>query len=277
MEENKKPACDCGDDCGCNDGCCAPLGAKNPLAGVLTLLALVLVVYVGVLIRNGLRDYDYIGKTPDVINQITVTGTAKVNVTPDVAVLNLGIVNEGATVNAAQKGVTDKMNAIIDSLKKDFQIDAKDIKTENYSVYPKYDWTGGKQQIIGYTANQSVTVKVRNFDKTGDILAKATELGANTVSGPNFIIDDTEKAKADAREKAITQAKAKAKLLADQVGIKLGRIVNFYEGGSEVANVVYGRGGDMALGVAEMKAAAPTIEPGTQDVQLTVSLSYEIK
>ncbi|MFA6228073.1 MAG: SIMPL domain-containing protein [Patescibacteria group bacterium] len=243
---------------------------------IFGILALVLIVYVGVLTRNAWRTYDYIGKSPDMINQITVTGTAKVSVTPDVAVLYLGIINEGATVNLAQKGMTEKMNAIVDSLKKEFKIDAKDIKTENYSVNPKYDWTDGRQRIIGYMANQSVTVKVRDFDKTGDILAKATELGANTVSGPTFSIDDPEKAKAEAREKAIAQAKEKAKVLADQVGIKLGRIVNFYEGGNEMPNVAYGMGGamDSALSV---KAVAPTIEPGTQDVQLTVSISYEIK
>ena len=122
-----------------------------------------------------------------------------------------------------------------------------------------------------------MSVKVRDFTKTGDILAKATDLGANTVSGPTFSIDDPEKVKAEAREKAIAQAKSKAKTLADQVGIKLGRIVNFYEGGSEMPNVAYGRGNDLMMATAEAKSVAPTIEPGSQDVQLTVSISYEIK
>lgn len=249
------------------------MGAKHVIMGIF---AVVLIIYVAVLIRNALRTYDYIGKTPDTINQITVTGTAKVNATPDVAVLNLGVISEGTAVNLAQKGVTEKMNAIIASMKNDFNIQAKDIQTENFSINPKYDWTDGKQRIIGYIASQSVSVKVRDFNQTGDILAKATDLGANTVSGPNFQIDDMEKVKADAREKAIAEAKNKAKTLADQVGIKLGRIVNFYEGGSEIPNVMYARS-DMALGVSEMKAIAPTIEPGSQDVQLTVSISYEIK
>lgn len=243
---------------------------------VLAILAVSVIIYVGVLTRNALKTYDYIGKSPDMINQITVTGTAKVTTAPDVAVLSIGIISEGTTVNATQKGVTDKMNSIIDSLKKDFQIEAKDIKTENFSVYPKYDWTEGRQRIIGYTANQSVAVKVRDFDKTGNILAKATELGANSVSGPNFIIDDPEKAKAEAREQAIAQAKNKAKLLADQVGIRLGRIVNFYEGGNEIANFAYGMGGSVDSAVP-LKASAPTIEPGSQEIQLTVSISYEIK
>lgn len=245
------------------------------LAGIVLIIAGVYLVF---LTRNAWRSYDYIGKTPDMVNQISVTGTAKVSASPDVALVTLGIVNDGATVNLAQKGVTDKMNSIINSLKGEFKIDAKDIKTENYSVQPKYDWSDGKQKIIGYTANQSVQVKVRDFDKTGNILAKATELGANSVYGPTFMIDDTEKAKAEAREKAIAQAKEKANLLADQVGIKLGRIVNFYEGGNEMANAVYGMGGYAAAESLDMaKSAAPRIEAGSQDIQLTVSISYEIR
>ena len=243
---------------------------------IMAILAVVIIVYLGSLIRNSLRTYDYIGKTPDIINQVTVTGTAKIAATPDIALLSIGIVSEGATVNAAQKGTTEKMNSIINSLKNDFKIEAKDIKTENFSVNPKYDWSSGRQSIIGYTVSQSVSVKVRNFDNTGNILAKATELGANSVSEPNFQIDDPEKAKSEAREQAIAQAKEKAKTLVDQVGIKLGRIVNFYEGGNEMPNAYYGMGGGMADS-AILKAAAPSIEPGTQDVQLTVSISYEIK
>jgi len=244
---------------------------------IMALLAVAAIVYLGVLTRNGLRSYDYIGKSPDMINQITVTGTAKISATPDVAVLNIGIVSEGASVNAAQKGVTEKMNSIINALKNDFKIEAKDIKTENFTVNPKYDWSNGRQSIIGYSVNQNVSVKVRNFDNTGNILAKATELGANNVSGPTFSIDDPEKAKAEARSKAIAQAKEKARILADQVGIKLGRLVNFYEGGMELANVAYGIGGSPTLSMDSIAKAAPAIEPGSQDIQLTVNLSYEIK
>ena len=131
--------------------CCTPEGMHKCRCAkhiILAILAVVLIVYVCFLTRNAWRSYDYIGKSPDMINQITVTGTAKISATPDVALLNLGIVSEGATVNLAQKGVTDKMNAIIKSLKDDFKIDAKDIQTENFSVYPKYDWTDGASWAI---------------------------------------------------------------------------------------------------------------------------------
>lgn len=251
---------------------------NNSLMVLAGLALIVAIVYLVFLSRNTWRSYDYIGKTPDVVNQITVNGTAKIIATPDVAMVTLGIVNDGITVAIAQKGVTDKMNNIINSLKREFKIESKDIKTENYSVQPKYNWNDGKQRIIGFTVNQSVQVKVRNFDDIGNILVKATELGANSVYGPNFMIDDSEKVKAEVREKAIAQAKEKANLLADQVGIKLGRIVNFYEGGNEVPNVAYDMSGYAMLEARDKtKSVAPAIEAGSQDIQLTVSISYEIK
>lgn len=250
---------------------------KNLAVALLSAVLLVGGVYLVFLARNAWKAYNYIGKTPDAVNQITVTGTAKITAMPDVAVVNIGLINEGATVKAAQDGVTTKMNSIISSLKNDFKVEAKDIQTENYSLYPKYDWSSGRQRIVGYTANQSVSVKVRNFDQIGDILAKATDLGSNSVSGPNFIIDDPETAKAEARTKAIAQAKQKAEILSDQVGIKLGKIVNFYEGGSDLANAVYSVDQYALEARDEAKSISPTIEPGSQDVQLTVSISYEIR
>lgn len=258
--------------------CCSTESGKAGCKCVpifVVIFAIFGIIYLGVLIRNGLRSYDYIGKTPDTINQITVSGTAKVSATPDIAVLNLGIVSEGKTVAEAEKGVTDKMNSIVKALKSDFQVDEKDIQTAGYNISPKYDWSSGKQSIIGYSVDQSVTVKVRDFTKTGDILSKATALGANSVSGPTFSIDDTEKVKAQVREQAIAEAKDKASTLAKQIGIKLGRVVNFSEGGSEIANRVYA---ETASGAGIMLKAdtAPTIEAGSQEVQLTVNLTYEI-
>ncbi len=250
---------------------------KIILMVIMGLVLIVLGTYLFNLSRNAMRAYDYIGKTPDIQDRVTVTGEGKITAAPDVAILNVGLITEGQTVNAAQKQNNDKMNNVIKAVKDEFKVEAKDLKTQNYSVYPKYNWNNGRQTIIGYTVNQNLQIKVRNFDKVGDIIAKATELGANQVSGPDFMIDDIEQFRAQAREEAIKQAKDKAKVLADQVGIKLGRIVNFSEGGSNYYPVpMYS---DMALGMsAEVKSvAAPQIESGSQDVTVNVSISYEIK
>lgn len=264
------------------NSCCGHEGKGKCLCVkhiVMAVLALALIVYVGALTRNALRNYDYIGKSPDYKNIVSVDGVGKVTVKPDVAVLNLGIVTEGASVATIQKQNTDKMNAIIKALKDQFRIEEKDIQTTNYNINPKYDWSDRVQRIVGYTINQSVTIKVRNFDQIGDVLAKAGELGANTVNGPQFTIDDPEVYKVQAREKAIAQAKDKANVLADQVGIKLGRIIGFSEGSSgypvPMYDKAYGMGG--ATEALSSVAPSPVIAAGSEEVQINVSISYEIK
>jgi len=243
---------------------------------ILAILAICLIIYVSLLAKNAWRSYDYIGKTPDVVDRITVTGEGKVTAVPDVAIISLGIISEGASVSVATKDNTDKMNKIIDAIKNQFKIDPQDITTSNYNVSPKYDWSNNTQRIMGYMVSQSVSVKVRDFNKTGDLLGQATALGANNVSGPQFTIDDPEKFRSQARALAITSAKAKAKVLADQVGIKLGRIVNFTEGGAN--NIVPMYGYAAGLGAAEIKAVpSPVIESGSQDVVVDVSIGYEIR
>jgi len=258
---------------------CCHTGGKKVLMFLIGIAVIALIVYLGLLARNSWRSFDYIGKTPDIQDRVIVTGEGKVTAAPDVAVISVGLVTEGTTVNAAQKQNNDKMNSVVKAVKEEFKIEDKDLKTQNYSVYPKYNWDNGRQTIIGYTVNQNLEIKLRDFDKAGDIIAKATSLGANQVSGPNFMIDDIEQFRAQAREEAIKQAKDKAKVLADQVGIKLGRIVNFNEGGSDYYPVPYYADSVMGMGGSlELKSvASPEIESGSQDVTVNVSISYEIK
>ncbi len=252
---------------------------KKVLVIFLGLVLLLLGVYVISLTRNSIKNYNYIGKSPEFKNIITVEGTGKVTVKSDVAIINTGVLTEKATVAQAQKENTEKMNAIVKTLKDDFKIEDKDIKTNQYSISPRYDWSNGSQRIIGYSVNQSVEIKVRDFDKIGSILAKAAELGTNSLNGPTFTIDDPEVYKAEARAKAISQAKDKAKVLADQVGIKLGSIVSFSENfGGYPAMPFYSS--DMASGLGggrEKSLPAPNIESGSEEVSVGVSISYEIR
>lgn len=252
---------------------------KKILLTVASLALLLLGIYLVVLTRNSLKAYNYIGKSPDFKNIVTVEGSGKVTVKADVAVINVGVLTDKNTVAQAQKENTEKMNNITKSLKNDFKIEYKDIKTSQYIINPRYDWSDGSQRIIGYSVNQSVEIKVRDFDKIGNILAKMAELGTNSLNGPTFTIDDPEIYKAQAREKAIAQAKDKAKILSQQVGIYLGPIVNFSEnfGGAVMplyrSDMAFGLGG----GGAEKSLPAPTIEPGSEEVSVNISISYEIR
>ena len=251
---------------------------KKIMMPFMIIVLIILAIYLGVLIRNELKEYNYIGKSPEFQDRVTIEGTGKVTVTPDIAVVNVGIIIEKTTVEAAQTESTEKMNDIIAVLKKDYQIEERDIKTSQYQINPSYDWSNDRRTIIGYSVSQTVEVKVRDFEKIGEIISMAGSKGSNSVSGPSFTIDDPEVYKEEARAKAIDQAKEKAKTLANQVGINLGPIVNFSENGAvPVYDNYYAKSMDTAVGMGGAGEISPSIEAGSQEVSMTVSISYEIR
>jgi len=208
-------------------------------------------------------------------NQITVSGEGKVYAKPDVAIVSLGVTTQATTVADVTKNNTDKMNAVIDAIK-NLKIDEKDIQTTNYSLTPLYNWTEKQGRIFqGYTLEQDVQVKIRDFTKIGDVLSQGTTNGANLVGDLQFTIDNPEQFKEQARAKAIEQAKANAQNLAKESGVNLGKLINVYEGYNSVP-VVYNSAKAMGGGVAE-SAPVPTVQPGQQEIDITINLTYQVK
>jgi uncharacterized protein YggE len=129
----------------------------------------------------------------------------------------------------------------------------------------------------GFEASQSLAVKVRDLAKIGDALNAAVSKGANQAGGVSFTIDDPDVLRQQAREMAITKAKAKAALLAQQLGRPLGELKGFSEGarGYEVnfmKTMAEGIGGAMDASVP-----APVVPAGEQEVSVTVTLTYELQ
>mgnify|MGYP000918023987 CR=1 FL=1 len=175
------------------------------------------------------------------------------------------------------------MNDIILELK-GLDIEAKDIKTTSYYLNPIYDWTEKDGRILrGYQVNQNVTIKIRDLDIIGDAVAKSTEKGANQIGNISFTFDDEFELKNQAREAAIAKAKEKAESIADQTGIKLGKIVNVYENnyisgkGYYTSNAVLESSAYGIGGAGDESLISPTIETGQNEVQIEVSLVYEVK
>lgn len=243
------------------------------LLGVIGIVGIALVVFLVAKTRNELQDYNYIGKSGrDTIN---IEGQGKVEAKPDIALVSLGVVTDAKTVKEAQSQNTKKMNAVIEAVKA-MGVESKDIQTQNYNLNPKYDWADGKQNLIGYTVSQNATIKVRDMDKTGDLIAKAGELGANQVGGMQFVIDEPKLLEQEARDKAIDDARQKADVLAKKLGLTVVRVVTFseYAGGSPVPAPYYAMAKD-AMNVQEM--AAPSIEAGSQEVIANVNVTFEVR
>lgn len=234
------------------------------------LLALVAAIYLVLLSRNAWKQYDYIGRPESQRDTIAISAEGKVTALPDIASISIGVLTEKKTVSEAQKENTAKMNAIVSKIK-EFGVATEDIKTTNYSIYPQYDWVNNRQVERGFQVSQNVDVKVRDLAKIGDVLAAVGDLGANQVGGVTFTIDDPEDLRQQARIKGLEAAKSKAQALADAAGVKLGKVVGFSENtGSVPTPIMYD------AKVSGLGGAAPTVESGSQDVIVNVSVQYEI-
>lgn len=221
---------------------------------------------------------------PSSFRSFSVSAEGKATAIPDVAQFSFQVITEGGkNLAQLQENNVAKINAAIAFLKEN-NVEAKDIKTESFSVDPRYQSyscpeLGGAcppADIVGYTIRQSVSVKVRNFGNTGAILAGLVDKGANTVSGLSFTTDDPSAVQSEARAEAIAKAKEKAKSVARAGGFRVGRLLSIYEDqGYPAPYYGYGMGGDSRSFEAQ-KVAAPTIEPGSTDTKVVVTLTYEI-
>ena len=222
------------------------------------------------------------GPIPFAVNSIittksdtfNVTGEGKSTVVPDIAMVSLGVQASGTTVKDVQSKVNTASNAVTASVKSQ-GISADDIKTINYSINPNYDFNNGGQKINGYQANSTVQVKVRDLNKTNNVIDAGTAAGANQVGGINFDVDDKAKAQDEARKIAVADAKKKAEQASATAGFTLGRLVNYQEDfAGNIRPFPM-----MASGVTKDSAPTPPtqVEPGTSEINITVTLSYEIR
>lgn len=257
------------------------------MAAAAALGMLAVFLFIGTL--KLLKEYRYVGSGLSASNTITVSGEGEVFAVPDMATFSVTVQEEAKEVKTAQDIVTKKANDIKAYLEEE-GIEEKDIKTADYSVYPQYDYLqdsicrdgycgSGRQVLRGYQVSITYQVKVRDTEKAGDLLSGVGSLGATNVSGLSFTIDDEEVLQAEARGMAIEEANAKAEELADQLGVKLVRIVNFSENGYYPPTpYAYGRGGlAMDSAVAQEAKMAPDLPVGENRIVSNVSITYEIR
>jgi len=219
---------------------------------------------------------------PSSFRSFSVSAEGKSVAIPDIARFSFSVITEGGkNIADLQKQNTEKMNKAIEFLKSN-GVDAKDIKTANYNVEPRYQYSscprdGGicpPAEIVGYNITQTVEVRIRDFSKIGEALSGVVSNGANTVSQLSFILDNPDGAQNEARAKAIEKAKEKAKTIADAGGFALGRLLSIDESNSYYPQPIYY---SMKASVANELASVPTIEAGSQEVKVNITLRYEIK
>jgi len=272
--QNMDQACDC--------KMCQKLG-WCPMRGghkmVKIILLIIVLLFIG---KMFLSDHDW-RKGNEIVNTITVAGIGEVVIKPDIATVSFGVLAENLDVAKAQTESATKINNIINFLKGK-GVEEKDIKTTDYNIYPRYDYTqtsefypyNGKQILAAYVVSQTVEIKIRKIADAGAILSGVGEFGATDISGLNFTIDDEDTVKDQARDLAIQDAKAQAKVLAKGLGVKLVKITSFSEG--ENYPIYYGISKSMmAEGIGGGDAIAPQIPVGENKVTSNVTITYEIR
>ena len=205
--------------------------------------------------------------------RLDVSATGEVSRVPDVAIISAGVMTRSASATAAISENAARMERVREALKRAGIAD-RDIQTSNISLNPEYRYQENQPpQLTGYTASNTVNVRFRDIRNTGRILDALVAQGANQINGPNLTIDKPEAALDEARTKAVAAGRARAELYARALGMRVVRLLSVSEGGG------YSVPQPMVMMRAERGgvAADTKIDPGEQQVQVTVAMSFELQ
>ncbi len=207
--------------------------------------------------------------------RLDVNSTGEVTRVPDLAVISAGVQTLQPTATAAIEENAARMERVRAALKRAGIAD-KDIQTSSISLNPEYHYENNRPpRLTGYRATNTVNVKFRDLKRTGSILDALVAEGANQISGPNLTIDKPDEAYDEARIKAVASGRARAELYARALGKRVVRILSVSESGAYVPPpmpMAYARDA-MQVGAA----AKTEIDPGTQQLQVNVSMSFELQ
>jgi uncharacterized protein len=204
------------------------------------------------------------------MRQVTVIGSGEVKVTPDTASVQIGVETSAPTTKEALEQNTAQANAIIAQIKA-LGVADKDIQTSGFNINPTYDTN--MRQVTGYTVSNQVGVTIRDLAQAGSLLDQVVQAGANRIYGVSFSVADPSAALAQARDKAVADAKARAEQLAKGSGASVGLVLVITEnvGSSPVVPMPM-------LDRAVAAGAAPVpMQAGEISYSAQVQMTYELK
>jgi len=249
---------------------------------------LIFILALGAYVNLTLKQARYLYSGPV---SISVVGIGEALAVPDVATFRFSVLAEAADATTAQNRSAESINTIVSYLEGE-GIEEDDIQTEYYSLNPRYEYVESRQALCieggycpppiqgqrvlqGYEVNQTISVKVRDTEKAGELISGVGERGATNVSGVEFAIDDEEAIRAEARESAISDAQEKAEKLAEDLGVKIVRMTGYFE--DQGGYPIYGYGGAEMDAAVSTRSVAPAIPVGENTVTVQVNISYEVR
>ncbi len=250
---------------------------KKLVSLVLVMLALALGAYTYLTLKQA--SYSVNGPVT-----VSVSGEGEVTAKPDIGNFSFSVNTEATDATIAQSENAEVVNEIVAYLEENGVAEG-DIDTGNYNLNPTYSY----EKVVcnefrcpptervqdGYAVYQSINVKVRDLDKVGMLIAGVGERGATNISRPSFSIDDPASLESDAKAAAIKDAREKAERLAESLGMRLGKIMSFYEDdGYGYEPYAYTESYSLDATVAKV---VPEIPVGDDTVRASVNIIYELK
>lgn len=211
----------------------------------------------------------------ETLRTINVSGTGRVKAEPDVADIQIGVSKQGEDAQAAAEQTAEAMDAVVKSLI-DSGIAEADIQTTNLNLNPVYNYNTDPAKIVGWQANNTVRVTVRDITAVGDVIDAATVAGANQISGISFRVDDPSAAEALARSAAVADARAKADQLAADAGVNIIGVITISESGGQQPQPLYFAREEASFAAADGGFSTPVLA-GEVELSVFVNIQYEIE
>lgn len=210
------------------------------------------------------------------VPRIVVTGEGEATARPDMAVLTLAVMREADTAREAMTGVNEDMAKVIAAMK-EAGIEARDLQTSGLQINPRYHYPSssggeGRPRIDGYQVTNTLTVRVRDIEKVGEVIDRSVTLGVNQGGGIRFTNDDPEPILTEARKRAVENAAAKARTLAEAAGVALGPVLEISEQSFTPPPMPY-----MARAAAQDMAEKAPIEAGENAYRVSVTVTYRLE
>jgi len=230
----------------------------------LTVLALLMVPVLGAPLAGAQAAED---------RYVVVNGEGAVSAPPDMAEVATGVQARAPTARAALDQANAAMSRVIDAVKK-AGIAEKDFKTARVGLSPVYDRPerGDARRLSGYQASNSLAIRVRDMTAIGTLLDSLVTAGANDIGGIRFLISEPKALMDEARKKAMEDAAARARLLAEAAGLQLGVVQRIEEGGVQVPRPLMMAPSDVA-----MRASAVPVAAGEQEVRVVLTVRFGLE
>jgi uncharacterized protein len=214
---------------------------------------------------------------PPAITRLDISATGTVTRVPDLAIISAGVVTKSNTASGAIADNAVRMEKVRAALKRAGIAD-RDIQTSSINLNPDYRYEDNRTPVLtGYQASNNVSVKFRDIRNSGKILDALVAEGANQLNGPTLTIDKPETGYDEARLKAIAAGRARADLYARGLGMRVVRLVQVSEGGGNYPRPPMPMAERSQIVVTGTRLAKTDIDPGSQDLEITVSMSFDLQ